>query len=141
MTLYTKQPSAKDGRMNSGEPDTNFGSEIRFLTHSPCSPTSGQRSILEFDISDLPAGGVISTAKLKLYYHWYYAPLGDPVGRHIWAYKLTRTDWVESEFTWNIYKTGSNWTITGGDFVTINPDGDFSDVPPGYGWMEWDIKA
>lgn len=28
---------------------------------------------------------------------------------------LGRTDWVESEATWNIYKTGSNWTTAGGD--------------------------
>jgi hypothetical protein len=33
------------------------------------------------------------------------------------ACKLTRSDWVETEATWNIYKKGSNWTTAGGDYV------------------------
>ncbi|GAI54448.1 unnamed protein product, partial [marine sediment metagenome] len=97
------------------------------------------RSILEFDISELPPGSTLISAIL----HLYYWALGgkDPLGKTIWAYKLTRTNWVELEATWNIYKTGSNWTAAGGDYVTSTPSGGSTIVPAEYGWMTWNVLA
>jgi hypothetical protein len=76
---------------------------------------------------------------LYLYYFSYYD--NNPVGRTYWAYKLSRTDWVESEATWNIYKTGSNWTTAGGDYVTSSPAGGSKVMPASFGWVSWDILA
>ncbi|GAH07096.1 unnamed protein product, partial [marine sediment metagenome] len=59
----------------------------------------------------------------------------------VWAYKLTRTDWVELEATWNIYKTASNWTAPGGDYVTSSPVGGSIVFPAGFGWMTWNVLA
>ncbi|GAI55677.1 unnamed protein product, partial [marine sediment metagenome] len=51
------------------------------------------------------------------------------------------TDWVETQATWLIYKTGSNWTAAGGDYVTSSPSGGSAIVPTPPGWMSWDVLA
>jgi len=97
------------------------------------------RSLLEFDLSELPPGATLNSASLQLYY--YRWGNDNPTGKTAWAYKLTRADWVELEAAWNIYKTGSNWTAAGGDYVTSNPDGGSTTFPADYGWMTWNVLA
>ena len=135
MTTLNIAP-AKDTKLFVYAPTTNYGSAEDVVVID--GGTYGMRSILEFSLSSLPAGAVISSATLKLYY--YYHAAANPVGKEISAFKLTRTDWVELQATWNIYKTGNNWTAAGGDFVTSDPSGGTDLVPAGYGWMEWDIQ-
>ena len=131
------QPPSKDTYVSSSYSDSNYGSEtfIRVVDFY----NDVHRGILEFDISDIPTMATFSQGDLLLYYYLYY--LSDPTGKSIWAYKLTRTDWVELEATWNIYKTGSYWTTAGGDYVTSNPAGGNTTFPSSYGWMTWDIQA
>lgn len=141
MATYTKQPSSKDNHIYKGAPDDKYGS-WQWLTVLNAAIYC-QRVILEFDISDLPEGASIVSAKLKLYYYHFEPLYGGATaeGRTYWAYKQTHTDWVESESSWNEYKSGSNWTAAGGDWVTSDPSGGSAVVPGSYGWMEWDIKA
>jgi len=136
---YTKQPSSKDSDICEAYPTENTGS-LDYMWIDSRTGTNHRWGIVEFDISNFP-GGTISDVKLALYYYYYHPGLSNPSGRTILAYKITRTDWVESEVSWNIYKTGSNWTSGGGDYVTSNPSGGSAVVPASYGWMEWDIKA
>ena len=35
------------------------------------------------------------------------------------AVEISRTDWDVATFTWNVYKTGSNWSTGGGDFGSV----------------------
>jgi len=133
MTTLTVQPSAKDNTLNEGAATTNYGSLTSIYVRS--NVTGDYRSVAEFSLADLPAGATISAATLGLYY--YTKSEADAVGRTYWAYRLTRTDWVEAESTWNIYKTGSNWTAAGGDYTT--DDGASTTVPAGYGWMSWNV--
>jgi len=134
----TVQPSSKDNFLRQHSPDTNYGA-YTYLELRDGAPPLLSRSPLEFDISGLPAGVSIISATLSLNY--YLKASTDPVGKTVWAYKLTRTDWVELESTWNIYKTGSNWTAGGGDYVTSNPSGGSTAIPAGYGWMSWNVLA
>jgi len=137
LTTTTYQPPTKDTLIYQNAPTTNYGSSVTFS----CSPQTNyvSRSMIEFVISDIPAGAVFSAATLQLYY-FLWENL-NPVGKTVWAYKLTRTDWVESQATWNIYKTGSNWTTAGGDYVTSNPAGGSITVPASYGWLSFDTLA
>jgi len=99
------------------------------------------RSILEFSLADLPSGTTIDTASLSLYYYDKYS---EPSGDVADAMLLRRTNWVETEATWNIYKTGSNWGTAGcADTSTdINPDYKATVSMPGsYGWVTWDVKS
>lgn len=132
----TVQPSAKDTYLYSPDPDGNYGTDAQLRLNDKSIYT--QRPILEFDISDLPAGATLISATLQLYYFYCDAP---SAGKTVWAYKLTRTNWVETEATWNSYKTGSSWTTKGGDYVTFNPSGGKTTVPASFGWMSWGVLA
>ena len=139
LTQTTYQPSSKDNNMASNAATTNYGNQIWLTIHDYGGGSQVSRDILEFDISDIPASAVFSQGDLSLYYYSYGG--ADPSEKTVWAYKLTRTDWVELESTWNIYKTGSNWTSAGGDYVTSNPSGGSVNAPADYGWMTFDIQA
>lgn len=133
----TVQPSAKDTHIRSSLATTNYGSDTGLTIFDRSSDKI--RAILEFSLSGLYVGATINSASLQLYYYGYYN--NDPVGKTVWAYKLTRTDWVEAEATWNIYKTDSNWTAAGGDYVTSAPSGGSVAVPASYGWTAFDVLA
>lgn len=141
MSELTIQPSAKDTRLNQAVPTGNYGSltYIDVRVFSVAVPDRAQRDLLEFDISELPAGQNLISATLYLYYYAYDEQ--DPDGLTIWAYKLTRADWVELQATWNIFKTANNWTVPGGDYVTSNPAGGSTVFPASYGWMSFNVLA
>jgi len=130
MATATIQPNTKNIYARQAYPDSNTATPLCFQDYL----NEAMRSILEFGLSGLPVGADISLAKLYIYY--YYYGYVDPVGKTIWAYKLTRTDWVELEATWNSYKSGSAWTAAGGDYVTSDPSGGSANIPAGYGWIE-----
>jgi len=135
----TVQPSGKDTKFYEDAPDTNYGSDVALNTGTAGGATYRNHVVLEFDISGLPSDAILDAATLYLYYYdWAF---NNPNGRTIWAYKLTRTDWVEAEATWNSYKTGSNWTTSGGDYVTSNPSGGSTTVPANFSWMTWGVLA
>ena len=143
--VLTVQPSAKDNYLTQTAPDTNRGNLTSFRVYDKLD--SVLRSILEFDISDLPAGAEITSASLSLYYDSYVTT--NPSGKTVWVYKLTRIDWVEgigatdgSESCWNNYKAGNNWTTPGGDYVTSDPSGGSTTFPASAGaWMTWNVLA
>lgn len=132
----TVQPPAKDANIDSKHPDTPFGTDT--WAEVGCYLGDPERAIVEFDISELPSGATLNSATLSLY---KCGEDSNPEGRIYWAYKLTRTDWVESEATWNVYKSGLSWGTAGGEYVTSAPSGDSSVVPFGNAWMHWDVLA
>ena len=67
------------------------------------------RSLLEFDLSSIPAGSTITAATFECWAAEFFI---DASHTYI-AERIIRTDWVEMEATWNIYKTGNNWTTAG----------------------------
>jgi len=52
--------------------------------------------------------GTITAIKLYVWAHDI-----ETTAKDVSIYNCLRTDWVESEATWNIYKTGNNWTTAG----------------------------
>jgi len=134
----TVQPSAKDTTLKQGSPTTNYGDHWSLLISDFTDGT--QRGILESDISEIPEGAILDSATLQLY---YFGDVGwlDPSGKTVWAYKLSRTDWVELQATWNIFKTDNNWGAAGGDYVTSSPSGGSTTVPAAPAWMSWNVLA
>ena len=140
MAILTIQPSAKDTFLNASPAGRtiNYGSNAEIELWDKVD--NALRSILEFDIPSLPAGATITSASLQLYYRAYNG--ANPSGKTAWAYKLTRTDWVELQATWNIYKAGINWTAAGGDYVTSSPSGGSTTFPAAINaWMSWNVLA
>jgi len=144
------QPADKDTLLNLTLPTYNYG--ISSLLSLRDTNLNAQRTILEFDISGLPAGATLVSATLQIYYYGYDTGTGniDPVGKTAWAYKQTRANWAEGTSTgaesgdgatWNTYDGTNNWTTAGGDFVTSNPAGGSTIFPASFGWMSWDVLA
>ena len=138
----TIQPPAKDSHLRADGPDNIYGGQTYINLNDRGTPDETWRGILEFDISELPAGATLNSANLQLYYYEYTgAPYVDPSGKTVWAYKLTRIDWAELQATWNNYKSATPWTSAGGDYVTSDPAGGSTVFPADYGWMTWNVLA
>jgi hypothetical protein len=108
-----------DVYVKSSEPDTNFGASTSLMAGK--SGTTIYRSFLKFDMSQVPDGYQIVSAKLQLQAN--YIPL---VSIEIGAWQ-TYEGWTESQITWNnqksaydtlpvdtcIVSTGTNsWDVT-----------------------------
>jgi hypothetical protein len=72
------------------------------------------RGIFHFDMSTVPIGATILQATLKLQTLGHNGPGGEAA----WCRRLTSTDWVENEVTWNQKSTMSAWASPGGDYTT-----------------------
>ena len=131
----------KDTWITSSVPDYNGGSdpEMRVINNLGFYGAKAA-AFLAFDVSSL-AGKTINSAILHLSFFASSAQ-----GKTHWVYKLLYNDWVESQLTYRVYKTGSSWAVGGlfsaADFVTTNPNGASAVIPPlGVGYVEWDITA
>lgn len=67
------------------------------------------RSLVKFDLSSIPTNAVVSSANLQLYDG---AEDHSDNTRTMRCYRIRRA-WVETEVTWNIWKTGNSWTTPG----------------------------
>lgn len=74
------------------------------------------RSIIRFDLRSF-IGQSFSAASLTIFVTTLY----DLVFTAILSRCTRPNDWIESEVTWNNFKTGSPWTAAGGDFDDIGP--------------------
>ncbi len=133
--LDNSDATGADTWLDQANPATNYGgSSALTVTSLYLDPSErNSRAILKFNISSIPAGSIISSAtlKLKAFSMW------DATGRTYWAYRLTTTDWVEIECTWNNKATGTGWSTAGGDYTT--DDGAWDIVPAEGEWMDWTV--
>jgi hypothetical protein len=124
----TVGPPVADARVVSAAAwaGVNFGSETFVSTN----PRMGnvQRSWIRFDLSGLPAGITIASAKLKLYYYSYWGST-NPSGRIIQVYSCSNDAWAESGITWNNAPSGSCATSPSTATVPSSPGA----------WMEWSV--
>jgi hypothetical protein len=108
----TEQPDAsagKDTRIEQYATNTNYGSIMMFFVgESNNASNSIARSLIQFDISSIPADSVVTVANLNLFH-------GDRKASNACTmsiYRLKR-DWVEAQATWNQAKSGTNWSTSG----------------------------
>lgn len=101
-----EQSISEDNWINKDDPTTNHGTQITLTV-------GGQTA---FDTRALfripmPAGsGTVTDVDLIV------VASSLNLNTNVNLHELTRTDWSEAQSTWNIYKTGSNWTSAGGDY-------------------------
>lgn len=133
------QPATADTDINQAAATTNYGTGASLNLNARSAISALRHILLTFNFSSfVPAGATITGATLRLY-------VSTPgAGRTIGCYRLRRTDWVEAEATWNIYKTGSNWS-TAGALDTTNDhdttDGATSASLDAAGFQDWDVTA
>lgn len=104
----TASTNNKDAYVQDAAPTTNFGTDVRLYAGTYSAPTKIFHSFIHFTLSS--GSGTISAVTLNLYNE---SGLGTAT---IQVHELTQTGWVEGEVTWNIYSTGNNWTVAGGDY-------------------------
>jgi endonuclease/exonuclease/phosphatase family metal-dependent hydrolase len=81
-------------------------------TRSSTDPEYSRRALLKFDTQNtIPAGRAVSSAILTI---TVKDGSGD-ASRRIGAYQVT-TSWDETEVTWKMRRTSTNWGTAGGDF-------------------------
>jgi len=135
-TISDLLPS-KDTRIVATDATTNYGDNL-FLTTNGMS-SAEERTLLEFDLSAIPATTVIDAASLNMYLY-FWSGKNDTVK----AYKLT-SDWKEGDgalsgATW-IYRDKDgpvSWTTAGGDYDTATA-GSFSIKSTG--WYSMNLTA
>jgi hypothetical protein len=74
----------------------------------------------------IPSGSTVQTATFDFYVNTVGGG-GLPANSYAW-YRLRRTDWVESEATWNSYKSGSAWTTAGAEDYSNDNDTSVADL-------------
>ncbi len=123
MPTTTLQPDSSNGVdtaiVNGSYANENYGSNtVMFLgSFFVLGITTFHRGLIRFDLSSLPAVPAIASALLTV----YSDGSGQTPGTSTFtAKRLTRTNWVELQATWNNYATASAWTTAGGDSTSTN---------------------
>jgi hypothetical protein len=114
MAALTIQPDATAGLDNTldlGAATTNRGTATFFAVGSGTTGTPNYRGVIKFDLSSIPAGAVITAATFSLY---CYQTLTDTIACYINRILSGNSDWSESQSTWNVRKTGTNWAGSAG---------------------------
>lgn len=108
MATYTLI-ATKATRMEDTSPTTNFSSQNSIHAGEYNAGAIIDRSLIQFDLSSIPAGAIISSATLKL-----YKTTDDSSNntRTLRIYRLLRS-WVEAQATWNKADSGTNWGTAG----------------------------
>ena len=133
----TIQPSSKDNTVYGGDTTANYGTSAQISIYSYSFGNRNERGIVTFPITwgtDIPNGATLTSATFSMY------RTGGSARTHQ-VYKCTRDDWGETTSSWQRYKTNTNWTNAGGDYVTSNPTGASMSVPTGAGWSDWNVLA
>jgi len=123
---YSINPNA-DCLIKHDAPDANYGGSEFFEVRNDFGNNSDGRAwdaLINFDISSIPSGANIISAKLKIYYYDYFTT--DPKGRVLNLYRIT-SGWDEEIVTWNTQPSYDS-------SISSN-----SIVPRTFGWMTWDV--
>lgn len=104
-----------DTYLDAGNTAVNYGSFNR-LEIGWTAAALARRAILKFDLSVLPAGSVVTRARLLLKGSAAASSSGTPAK----VRRLTQSAWVESTATWANYDTALPWGVAGGDFSIID---------------------
>ena len=135
-TLTIQTTGVEDATIRAGtNSGTNYGTITSIEAKEEGSGNNWRRAVLSFDFSSLPAGVTIKSATLEAKTFDATTSEGDSVD----VKRLTRTDWVEAEVTWDDYKSGSAWTGAGGDYT--EDDKATSAVPTNETFQLWTVTA
>jgi hypothetical protein len=113
----TLGPDNNDTRILSAGANTNYVNQdiLTVYDNGPNSLNNVQHSLLQFDLSSIPANQTIAFATLTVYRDsqiWNGGDNGQPSN----IYRVS-TPWVNTEATWNQAAAGTPWTNPGGDYV------------------------
>lgn len=127
MILYPTDDSFVDQWL----PTTPVGSNAYLIVRTVSSLEIS--TLVKFDLSSIPPGTIISSAKVNLY-HWHWNDV-DPAGRSLDLHWITE-DWDEDTVTYNTRPTWDPSSIGSAIVPSVPRYPDLSGE-----WMEWDITS
>jgi hypothetical protein len=113
------QPSVSDTYVNEQSPATNYGTSATMNVQRRTAQR--QRTLVQFDLSQIPAGAAINSATLEL-----YATAAPGTGQQLDVHHVMGT-WTEPAVTWTTqpaYNASADATLAGGTTT---------------GWKVWDV--
>lgn len=99
--------ATNDATMEADVPTTNKDTLVAIGEHNG-GAFGPHRCLLKFDFSSIPVGSTIDLATLKL----TIKADQSSQARTFHIYRVKRA-WVDSQVTWNIWKTSNNWQTAG----------------------------
>lgn len=111
--------ATESNRIEDANATTNYSANNYFQVGEWNGGAVIDRSLLQFDLSSIPSGSIITSATLRLYDQGTNLSSNDRTMR---VYRLLR-NWVENQSTWNVYATASNWGTAGAANTTSDREG------------------
>ena len=109
---YSSQPDGTAGLdtwIQSSAPTTNQGTATQIIVGESDAAAATYRSLIKFDFTSITPPVTTSSVVFSL---WQFAESSSNT-RTFQIYRQLR-DWVETQATWNIWKTSNNWATAGG---------------------------
>jgi hypothetical protein len=93
----------RDTYISQGSPTSNFGASTTIKVNGAAG--NDLSGLVKWDISSIAAGNVVQTVTITF-------NVTNKSANSYQVYELKRP-WVENQATWNVYATGSNWSVPG----------------------------
>jgi hypothetical protein len=103
------QPASADAMILSNAATTKYGSNVGLYVGEANDAAQIARSLIKFDLSNIPTNATITSAVLSL----YMASEKSSNDRSIYAYRMLK-DWQEASVTYNKYDATNDWGTAGG---------------------------
>jgi thrombospondin type 3 repeat protein len=110
-------PASADTYLSQNSANTNYGTQTSLLVDSddPAGTGRDKRTLIKFDLSQIPAGATIQSASLKI-----NVTNASPQQYNIHDLKQ---NWTETGATWNRYNGSSRWGGAGANSTTSDRGG------------------
>jgi hypothetical protein len=92
---------------------SNFGSSSSLYVGVTDGSTKAHRTLIEFNVSDIPVGATVTACTLTVYVSDRTSPTAGTLSTLCRPHWLDGNSQGESQATWNRFKSGSNWTTAG----------------------------
>ncbi|MBI2845477.1 MAG: DNRLRE domain-containing protein, partial [Chloroflexi bacterium] len=114
--------TSQDTHLQEDTPDDNYGSLVDLKVRSK-SGGNNRRTIIEFDLSSVPAGAFIESATLRVFMN------SAPVASRTYDVHRVTDSWSESAATWN--NAAADYDATVIDSKSTSTTNNV--------WLEWDV--
>jgi len=121
-------------------PTTNWGTEPELIVGVTNAADKVYRTIVAFDLSDIPAGATVSACSLRVNVTQRTSPTVGHIRRLCPQHWQDGDGQSEAQATWSAWKTGANWGAAGaastsacdagGDYATTNATDEVPYTPP-----------
>ncbi|MDH5621659.1 MAG: DNRLRE domain-containing protein, partial [Gammaproteobacteria bacterium] len=139
LTLQMKTTGGKDAILDDFYPIRNYGG-VNYVKVN--SGSWNQRPVIEFDLSTVPAGVTIQSARLELR-QWNVGNPGNVAVRRVtrsWSEGTKNGGGIADGATWTTYDGTSNWLQPGGEFNATTYASTYLSGGANGKFVAWDIS-